>query len=60
MKKYMVIYKDDEGSCHAEFCDTWSDADKLRMDCECGMGYYVEVYERYTGLNGNEYRLLMA
>ena len=58
MSKYMIVYKDNEGACHAKFCDTWIDADNLRMNC-CGIGYYVEVYERYSGLSGNEYRLLM-
>lgn len=55
MKKYMVITRTDDGSAFAAFFDTYDEADGFKMDGECGMGYYAEVYER-DDVHG--YRLL--
>lgn len=45
MPKYMVITKGDEGT-FTSFFENINDADNCRMDAECGMGWYAEVYER--------------
>lgn len=45
MKKYMVITMVD-GEQHAKFFDTPSEAEEYRMNCECGVGGYAEVYMR--------------
>ena len=60
MKKYMVVYKTDEGETCAEFFEEWNAAERCRMGCECGMGWYAEVYERIQGKGGREYRLIYA
>ena len=44
MKKYMVITKI-EGYQAASFFDKLENAEQYRMDAECGMGGYAEVYE---------------
>ena len=44
MKQYMVIVKGDDEQ-GAKFFDSWIDADSYRMDAECGLGYYAQVYE---------------
>ena len=44
MKKYMVVTKI-EGSQGACFFDELTKAEQYRMDAECGMGGYAEVYE---------------
>ena len=49
MKKYMVVYKTDEGETCAAFFDKVCDADDFRMNCEVSMGWYAEVYERTDG-----------
>lgn len=43
MKKYMLILQGD-GEQSAQFYDTWHDAENCRMNAECGMGWYAEVY----------------
>ena len=45
MKKYMVITLVD-GEQHAKFFDTHDEAETYRMNCECGVGGYAEVYIR--------------
>jgi hypothetical protein len=45
MKKYMVIISGVEGQ-DAFFTDDYSAASNTRMDAECGLGYYAEIYER--------------
>ena len=45
MKKFMVIYTY-EGTQGASFFDTAGEAENCRMDLECGLGAYAEVYER--------------
>ena len=46
MKKFMVVIKneDEQG---AYFFDSYADASNCRMNCECGIGGYAEIYE-YT------------
>lgn len=44
MKKFMVITQL-EGNQHAKFFDKKSEAEQYRMDAECGVGAYAEVYE---------------
>lgn len=54
MKKYMVIISDNEGTQSAIFTDNPNEAWDTRMDAECGLGYYAEVYEYQTDDDGNE------
>lgn len=51
MKRYMVISIID-GRQHAYFTDNYVEAEQYRMDCECGMGGYAEVYKRQTDEDG--------
>ena len=55
MKKYMVIYTDDDGNAHAVFYDSVIDADNARMDLDVNLGYYAEVYERTDHGDGGEF-----
>lgn len=45
MKKYMIVYRIDEGmgSC---FADDYKEARQKKQDIECGLGGYAEIYER--------------
>lgn len=52
MKKYMVIILTDEGEQIANFFDKYQDAENCRMNSECGMGWYAEVYARETDESG--------
>lgn len=45
MKKYMVISLVD-GETGAFFTDSFQEAENYRMNGECGVGAYCEVYER--------------
>lgn len=54
MKKYMVVYSV-EGHAGAAFFDDMTAAEQFRMDTECGMGGYAEVYERQTPTVENDY-----
>ena len=54
MPKYMVITKGD-GEVWAAFFDSITEAEDYKMDGECGMGFYAEVYERMTDKDGAEY-----
>lgn len=45
MKKYMLIFSLD-GNAAAKFSDDMSEIEQWRMDAECGLGCYCEVYER--------------
>lgn len=45
MKKYMVVCLVD-GETSTAFFDGIMEADNYRMDVECGLGGYAEVYER--------------
>lgn len=53
MKKYMLIIKDEDGE-GALFFDDRERAEQTRMDAECGMGAYAEMYERDTDEDGIE------
>lgn len=60
MKKYMLVWQGD-GKQHALFCDTSAQAHDIKMDVECGMGGYCEVYERTMDEDGVEsYTFLYA
>ena len=54
MKKYMVVYSV-EGNASSAFFDDMTAAEQFRMDTECGMGGYAEVYERQTPTEENDY-----
>ena len=76
MPKYMVIfnwegsdleeykeYVEDYQPTTAGFYETFADASNAKMDAECGMGAYAEVYVREEIIEdgepmGKEYRLL--
>ena len=45
MKEYMVVYLVD-GETGAAFADTWDEAQNKRIDVECGLGGYAEIYGR--------------
>lgn len=57
MPKYMVITKGD-GEVWAAFFDSITEAEDYKMDGECGMGFYAEVYERDEELG--EYQFLYS
>lgn len=57
MPKFMIVCKS-ERKTWAHFCDDRTDAENYRMDAECGIGAYAEVYKR-DEKNGM-YRLLYA
>lgn len=60
MPKYMLVIKDEDGT-GTLFFDNLTAAEQSRMDAECGMGAYVEVYERTTTDDGFEcYEFLYA
>lgn len=48
MKNYMVIVLDETGEQSAHFFDEFSDAENFRMNAECGIGWYAEIYARVT------------
>ena len=48
MKKYMVIVQTDEGEVRWYY-DDLAKADNARMDSECGMGWYAEVWQLVDG-----------
>lgn len=52
MKEYMVIFLI-EGIQSVSFYDRYQDAENARMNCECGMGGYAEVY-KYSRLDEND------
>lgn len=52
MKKYMVVTSL-EGSTNAKFFDRLIDAEQYRMDAECGVGAYAQVYELRKDKYGN-------
>ena len=54
MKKYMVVYNID-GENGASFYDNYGDAEKTRQDIECGLGGFVEIYERFSNKYGSYY-----
>ena len=66
MKKYMVVYeiKDDHEGLEpvqgASFTDDYTEARNKKMDVECGLGAYAELYVRdeVEGYSFAEYKLL--
>ena len=76
MPKYMVIFNwkgsdledfkdsmEDYRETTASFYETYTDASNAKMNAECGMGAYAEVYVREEIFEdgesmGKEYRLL--
>ena len=57
MAKYMVIINTDDGP-EAFFTDDLNKAEETRMNSECGMGWYAEVYERIEDEEGDRYELM--
>lgn len=53
MKKFMVVFRID-GEQGTNFFDDWNSAEAFRMDVECGVGGYVETYQRKHDANGIE------
>lgn len=45
MKKFMVVYKADGKTC-ASFFDDLEHAEEFRMNVECGVAGYAEIYRR--------------
>ena len=52
MKKYMIVYQTEDGNQNAIFTDDSAKAHDMYMDAECGLGCYVEMYERITDEDG--------
>jgi hypothetical protein len=61
MKKYMIVYsfEDCQG---ASFAEDYTEARNKKMDVECGLGGYAEIYGREEHEDGgfSEYVLLEA
>lgn len=47
MKKYMIIYRDEDGDQFADFYDSWVKASDARMNATVSLGWYAALYE-YT------------
>ena len=47
MPKYMVVIKDEDG-VSASFFSSYLKANDCRLNAECGMGAYTELYVRDT------------
>ena len=45
MKKYMLVYII-EGEQGAKFSNNYLEISNAKMDVECGMGGYAEIYKR--------------
>lgn len=58
MKQYMVIILDEEGEQIVNFFDKYQDAENCRMNSECCMGWYSEVYERVDDEAGRRYEII--
>ena len=54
MEKYMVVTRI-EGKSGARFFDDREKAEQYRMDCECGVGGYAEVYVREEPTEENDF-----
>ena len=59
MKKYMLVYVV-EGEQSVIFNDSYLKISRSKMDIECGLGGYAEVYERMETDNGTEYIMVEA
>ena len=53
MKKYMLVYSCD-GEQGATFKDSYSEVRNAKMDVECGLGGYAEIYKRIEVEDGIE------
>ena len=68
MKKYMIVYsiKDDHEGLEpvqsALFADDYTEARNKKMDVECGLGGYAEIYGREEREDGQppEYVMIEA
>ena len=67
MKKYMIIYEIDDSDEYkpvqgTSFADTYAEARNKKMDVECGLGAYAELYAREEREAGQppEYVLIEA
>ena len=61
MKRYMVITVDEKGEQNALFTDNRNQAWDARMDAECGLGWYAEVYEYCEDEDGDaSYKFLFS
>ena len=54
MKKYMIVYKAD-GEQSVIFSDDSFKVEQIRMDIECGLGGYAQVYKWYP--RSQQYKL---
>lgn len=47
MKKYMCVFQNhDDNLTGASFFDSYAEARDFKMNCECGLGWYCEIYSR--------------
>lgn len=53
MKDYMVVTPY-EGETSAHFYDDYASAHNYKMDVECGLGGYAEIYHRQVNLPEEE------
>lgn len=64
MKRFMTVTLTDDNETFARFFDNYTEARNAKMDAECGLGWYTEIYERITieedGYKEKEYRLIEA
>ena len=54
MPKYMVLMST-EDETFTYFTDDWQKAEQTRMDCECGLGGFAQVYKWYP--RSKQYKL---
>lgn len=57
MKKYMLVFVTEDGE-EAIFGDDYLKMINSKMDVECGLGGYAELYERMETECGMEYKLI--
>lgn len=60
MKNYMMVTKDEDGEVFSTFYDTYNAARNAKMDAECGLGCYCELYERVEEEGMRFYQFLEA
>ncbi len=53
MKRYMLIWIDENGHTNVCFYDDLNRMDNARMDIECSLGLYAEMYAR-DHIDGDE------
>lgn len=65
MPKYLLIYKvADDDNAYAKFLDDYDELVNMRLNIECGLGGYTEVYFRCVmntedGVGTSEYQFVM-